>query len=178
MMADLTVYCALPIGLGWRTFTQPWQWALLAAYLEGVVLVNAGWMLLSATIEKRARMAADAHLRQATEQTASISTTRKLTRSRSRGLSYRHDREMDAYHNAAQKSRRAQRRHLVAALASAPRMTGLLMPPGLIEGAETLVAYTAFLAFPWAFTTLLAIFTVAVYATTLQRVVWARQHLV
>lgn len=55
--------------------------------------------------------------------------------------------------------------------------TSITMPGGLVEGAETIVAYAVFLALPaiapWGF----AIMAVAVGVTAGQRVLWAKRHL-
>ena len=55
--------------------------------------------------------------------------------------------------------------------------TSITMPTGLVEGAETVVAYAVMLAFPsiapWGF----AVMAIAVLGTIIQRMVWARSHL-
>jgi phosphatidylglycerophosphate synthase len=55
--------------------------------------------------------------------------------------------------------------------------TSLPMPSGLIEGAETLVAYLVFLAVPHVAPWLFAAFAALVAVTVVQRVTWASRHL-
>jgi phosphatidylglycerophosphate synthase len=55
--------------------------------------------------------------------------------------------------------------------------TSLPMPSGLIEGAETIVAYVVFLAFPTLAPWLFAGFAALVAVTVGQRVAWAARHI-
>jgi len=56
-------------------------------------------------------------------------------------------------------------------------LTSITMPPGLIEGTETVVFYFAFLAFPAYATPLFALFGALVFFTVGQRVLWAVRNL-
>jgi phosphatidylglycerophosphate synthase len=56
-------------------------------------------------------------------------------------------------------------------------LTGVTMPSGLIEGAETIVFYSLFLLFPTALIPLFALMALLVAITAGQRVVWALQNL-
>ncbi len=56
-------------------------------------------------------------------------------------------------------------------------LTTVTMPPGLVAGAETVVLYTLFLLFPGRLAELFGLMAALVYATVVQRVVWARRHL-
>lgn len=56
-------------------------------------------------------------------------------------------------------------------------MTTIVMPVGLIGGAETIVAYCLFLAFPARITLLFTIFATLVLITVIQRLVWAWRQL-
>lgn len=56
-------------------------------------------------------------------------------------------------------------------------LTGITMPGGLIEGAETIVLFTLFLLFPGALIPLFGLMAVLVLVTTGQRVVWAMRQL-
>lgn len=55
--------------------------------------------------------------------------------------------------------------------------TSIVMPGGLIEGAETILFYALFLLFPAAFVPLAAIMSVLVLVTVGQRLLWAKRHL-
>jgi phosphatidylglycerophosphate synthase len=57
------------------------------------------------------------------------------------------------------------------------RTTTVAMPTGLIEGFETLVAYSLMLFVPTAQVWIFSIFAVLVFATAMQRIVWACRHL-
>ncbi|MEO0561500.1 MAG: CDP-alcohol phosphatidyltransferase family protein [Chloroflexota bacterium] len=56
-------------------------------------------------------------------------------------------------------------------------MTSVTMPPGLIEGTETVVAYFIFFALPGQMVWLFWAFTVLVTITAAQRMVWAVRNL-
>jgi phosphatidylglycerophosphate synthase len=56
-------------------------------------------------------------------------------------------------------------------------LTSVTMPRGLIEGAETIVAYSLFFLFPHALALLFLVFGSLVIFTTLQRIVWAYHNL-
>ncbi len=56
-------------------------------------------------------------------------------------------------------------------------LTTVTMPPGLIAGAETVVLYTLFLLVPSRLAELFALMAALVYATVVQRLVWAWRHL-
>lgn len=56
-------------------------------------------------------------------------------------------------------------------------LTSVTMPPALIEGTETIVIYTLFLAFPAWSTWLFGLMAVLVTVNLGQRIVWARQAL-
>lgn len=55
--------------------------------------------------------------------------------------------------------------------------TTIVMPPGLVGGAETIVLYSAFLIFPGHLRLLFAITGALVAVTVVQRLVWAARHL-
>jgi phosphatidylserine synthase len=55
--------------------------------------------------------------------------------------------------------------------------TSITMPTTIIEGTETILAYSAFLLFPGAVPVLFAIFAAMVTVSAGQRMVWAKQHL-
>jgi phosphatidylglycerophosphate synthase len=55
--------------------------------------------------------------------------------------------------------------------------TTILMPPGLIGGAETILAYYIFLFFPSRMAILFVIFGSLVFLTIIQRLIWARRNL-
>jgi phosphatidylglycerophosphate synthase len=55
--------------------------------------------------------------------------------------------------------------------------TSITMPTAIIEGTETIVAYSAFLLFPHAAAMLFVLLAVLVTLSALQRIVWARRHL-
>ncbi len=52
--------------------------------------------------------------------------------------------------------------------------TTIVMPAGIIGGFETIVAYGIFLLFPAYITVLFSIFSLLVFITTIQRLIWAR----
>jgi len=54
--------------------------------------------------------------------------------------------------------------------------TAIVMPAGLIGGFETIIAYGIFLLFPAYLTILFSIFTVLVFITIAQRLIWARKN--
>ena len=56
-------------------------------------------------------------------------------------------------------------------------LTSITMPVGLIEGAETVIAYGLFYLFPHWLAPLMAIFGLLVSISAVQRVVWAVRHL-
>lgn len=56
-------------------------------------------------------------------------------------------------------------------------LTTITMPPALIEGTETIVIFSLFTAFSQWATWLLAGMAALVAANTIQRIIWARQHL-
>ena len=56
-------------------------------------------------------------------------------------------------------------------------MTSITMPPALIEGAETIVIYSLFLAFPDLAAWLFALMAAAVGVNVIQRLAWARREL-
>lgn len=63
-------------------------------------------------------------------------------------------------------------------LAGSPgRMTSITMPPGLIEGAETIVFYSLFFLLPAYIGPLFMLMAVLVFATAIQRVWWAHRTL-
>lgn len=62
-------------------------------------------------------------------------------------------------------------------VATSDEMTTITMPPALIEGTETIVVYTLFLALPGLATWLFAAFAVAVSINIVQRVLWAGGNL-
>jgi hypothetical protein len=51
------------------------------------------------------------------------------------------------------------------------------MPTGLIEGAETIVLFTAFLAVPALAPWVFAVMAAGVGITIVQRIIWARRNL-
>jgi phosphatidylglycerophosphate synthase len=55
--------------------------------------------------------------------------------------------------------------------------TSITMPPGLIEGTETIIAYFIFLAFPAYAAWLFGVFALLVFVTVGQRLVWATQNI-
>lgn len=55
--------------------------------------------------------------------------------------------------------------------------TTIVMPAGLIGGFETIIAYGIFLLLPAHTTILFSIFAALVFATTLQRLIWAKRNL-
>jgi phosphatidylglycerophosphate synthase len=55
--------------------------------------------------------------------------------------------------------------------------TSVTMPPGLIEGTETVVAYVLFFALPGYLLPLFAVFAALVTVTAAQRLVWAARNL-
>jgi phosphatidylglycerophosphate synthase len=57
------------------------------------------------------------------------------------------------------------------------KYTTVIMPTGLIEGTETIIFYNILLLFPQHSTTLITIFTLLVFTTTLQRLVWAAKNI-
>ncbi len=59
----------------------------------------------------------------------------------------------------------------------AQTMTTIVMPVGLIGGAETVVAYCLFLAFPARMTLLFCLFAALVLVTVIQRLIWAWRKL-
>ncbi len=62
-------------------------------------------------------------------------------------------------------------------LQSAGRLTTLEMPTGLIEGAETILFYSAFYLLPGYLAYLFGFMTILVLYTALQRIWWAYRHL-
>lgn len=56
-------------------------------------------------------------------------------------------------------------------------MTTITMPPALVEGTETIVLFSLFIAFPQWSTWLFAVMSALVAVNVGQRVAWARQHL-
>ncbi|MEW6085774.1 MAG: CDP-alcohol phosphatidyltransferase family protein [Chloroflexota bacterium] len=56
--------------------------------------------------------------------------------------------------------------------------TAIVMPAGLIGGFETIIAYGVFTLFPAYLTTLYIIFTVLVFITIAQRLIWAKRILI
>lgn len=60
---------------------------------------------------------------------------------------------------------------------SSGEMTSITMPPGLVEGTETVAFYIAFFVFPGLITPLFWVFGVLIALTTIQRVVWATRNL-
>lgn len=56
-------------------------------------------------------------------------------------------------------------------------VTSIVMPPGLIEGTETILFYTLFMALPGAFVPLFALMATLVLLTVVQRLLWAARHL-
>ena len=61
--------------------------------------------------------------------------------------------------------------------ASRGELTTVTMPPALVAGAETVVLYALFLAFPARLPTQFAIMTALVAANVVQRLVWAARRL-
>lgn len=61
--------------------------------------------------------------------------------------------------------------------AAARRTTSIVMPPGWIEGTETMLAFTVLLAWPSRAAWWCGVFAALVAATAVQRVVWARRNL-
>ncbi|HRW50460.1 MAG: CDP-alcohol phosphatidyltransferase family protein [Caldilinea sp.] len=66
-----------------------------------------------------------------------------------------------------------EKRHLVAG----ERLTAISMPPGLIEGAETIAFYTLFFLLPGYVGPLFMVMAALVVITAAQRVWWAWRHL-
>jgi len=64
-----------------------------------------------------------------------------------------------------------------AGVAAQGTPTSIVMPTGLVEGAETVVLYTAMLALPGWLPGWFWLMTALVALTTVQRVVWAVRHL-
>ncbi|MCD9624246.1 CDP-alcohol phosphatidyltransferase family protein [Rhabdothermincola salaria] len=64
-----------------------------------------------------------------------------------------------------------------AGAASTGELTSITMPPALVEGAETIVVFTVFLAFPSAAPLIFSVMAGAVLVGVVQRGVWARRHL-
>ncbi len=60
---------------------------------------------------------------------------------------------------------------------SGQAQTTIVMPAGIIGGFETIIAYGIFLLVPEHMTILFSIFTVLVFITTLQRLIWAKHNL-
>jgi phosphatidylglycerophosphate synthase len=56
--------------------------------------------------------------------------------------------------------------------------TSIVMPAGLIGGFETIIAFGAFTLFPTYLTTLYIIFTILVFITIAQRLIWAKRILI
>lgn len=56
-------------------------------------------------------------------------------------------------------------------------LTGVTMPAGLIEGAETIVFYTLFLLFPTAIVPLFGLMSALVFVTIGQRLLWALRNI-
>jgi phosphatidylserine synthase len=61
--------------------------------------------------------------------------------------------------------------------ASTAQSTTITMPSAIVEGAETIAAYAAFLLFPSATRVLFASFATLVVISAAQRVLWARRNL-
>jgi phosphatidylglycerophosphate synthase len=55
--------------------------------------------------------------------------------------------------------------------------TSIIMPAGLIGGTESITAFCVFLLFPAHIALLFGIFSFLVFATVIQRLVWARKNL-
>ena len=72
-----------------------------------------------------------------------------------------------------------KRRHRSSAAPAAPPdpATSVEMPGGLVEGTETVLFFTLFLALPAATNLLFAVMAAATFIGTLQRVWWAVRHL-
>lgn len=66
---------------------------------------------------------------------------------------------------------------LAAIVEHRPSTTTVAMPVGLIEGFETLIAYSLMLLVPTAQLWIFAVFAVLVAATALQRILWAWRNL-
>lgn len=64
-----------------------------------------------------------------------------------------------------------------AGAAARGELTGVTMPAGLVEGAETVLFYTLFLLFPGAIAPLFWLMAALVAATAAQRVAWAARTL-
>ncbi len=62
-------------------------------------------------------------------------------------------------------------------VANSDEVTTITMPPALIEGTETIAAYTLFLALPSLATWLFGLFAVGVAINVVQRLVWAGGNL-
>lgn len=56
-------------------------------------------------------------------------------------------------------------------------VTTITMPPALIEGTETIVLFSMFIALPRSATWLFAAMAASVFVNVAQRLVWARRHL-
>jgi phosphatidylglycerophosphate synthase len=56
--------------------------------------------------------------------------------------------------------------------------TSIVMPAGLIGGFETIIAFGVFTLFPTYLTTLYIIFTILVFITIAQRLIWAKRILI
>lgn len=56
-------------------------------------------------------------------------------------------------------------------------LTTITMPPGIVAGTETVVFYTAMIAWPSARVTLFTVMAALVMVNVVQRLVWARRHL-
>ena len=59
----------------------------------------------------------------------------------------------------------------------ARRATSIRMPPGVVEGTETIVAYAIMLLWPAAAVTIIWVLAAATFSRVLQRVVWAHRHI-
>jgi phosphatidylglycerophosphate synthase len=64
-----------------------------------------------------------------------------------------------------------------AGAAATGEMTTITMPPALVEGTETIVLFSLFIAFPQWSTWLFAAMAALVAVNVVQRMVWARRHL-
>lgn len=63
------------------------------------------------------------------------------------------------------------------AMREANTETTITVPSGLIGGTETISVYCVFLLFPTAISILFGVFSVLVFVTILQRLVWAWKHI-
>jgi phosphatidylglycerophosphate synthase len=64
-----------------------------------------------------------------------------------------------------------------AGASSRGELTTITMPPGIVAGTETVLFFTAMIAWPTARATLFTVMAALVMVNVVQRLVWARRHL-